>query len=514
LVYFYWDVKIILCHNNLNNKKMNNKDNYVTILAIYDDPPPIISSSSSSPTIITVDKTSSSAHHRRHPDVAADGVVEITNLSDPPSHGLKVVSEGPNYSGRTSPHLPQHRSEQSSSTTASFRRSPTSESFKKPLQSNSSGSSSRHNNKEAHMDLLRSQARKSRFNDAFLDARDRLEEQNENNETFPNISDPNLRQMKVILATETLNIPLGIEISAVPDLNDNRRTRILAVEVRKIDEDGRVAIDGRIKVGDQITDINHRPVYQMSLPAAQARLHELQFVEEPLLVVTRRTGDEINDSAPKALKTTALQQANTTKTGDVISVYIKKSSSGFGFGVKSRVNTRAETLICINSVSINGPAYNKLQIGDRLLKINDTEIASFSQAEVVGMLKKAAIGSTVTFNISRMPNENEPSETDSQQIQSTSVTLKPPESLEMVHKRRQSAFVDILDENVEFLTFDVQLINSRSAGLGISLKGGKLYPESGTLESGVDCGLFVKGVSNNINDYRRSNSVLFTDIAW
>ena len=54
-----------------------------------------------------------------------------------------------------------------------------------------------------------------------------------------------------------------LQISAVPDLNDTRKTRILAVEVRNIDEDGRVAIDGRIKVGDQITDINHRPVYQV-----------------------------------------------------------------------------------------------------------------------------------------------------------------------------------------------------------------------------------------------------------
>uniref|UniRef100_A0A914XVG2 PDZ domain-containing protein n=1 Tax=Panagrolaimus superbus TaxID=310955 RepID=A0A914XVG2_9BILA len=468
-----------------------NRDNYVTILAIYDDPPqPVISSSGSSPTIITVDKTI----YRQHPD-AVDGVVEITNLNEPPSYGLKVVPEAPSYSGgRNSPFLPQHRSELSSSTTASFRRSPTSESFKKPFQSNSSGSSRQKESNSNNMaeNLSRSQARKSRFTEAFLDARDRLEE---NNETFLNITDPNLRQMKVILAVESVKIPLGIEISAVPDLNDSRKTRILAVEVRKIDDDGRVAIDGRIKVGDQITDINHRPVYQMSLPAAQARLHELQFVEEPVLVVTRRTGDEINDSAPKALKTTALQQANTTKTGDVLSVFIKKSSAGFGFGVKSRVNTRAETLICINSVSINGPAYNKLQIGDRLLKINDTEVATFSQADVVGMLKKTAVGSTVTFCISRMANENENIEFDAPQQSTSSTPNKTiPESLEMVHKRRQSAFVDILDENVEFLTFDVQLINSRSAGLGISLKGGKLYPESGKLENGVDCGLFVKGI--------------------
>lgn len=118
------------------------------------------------------------------------------------------------------------------------------------------------------------------------------------------------------------------------------------------------------------------------------------------------------------------------------------------------------------------------------------------------MLKKAPMGTSITFTISRILNENEGGETDSQQLQqqqqptsSTATNAPASETLEMVHKRRQSAFVDILDENVEFLTFEVALINSRSAGLGISLKGGKLYPENGKLESGVDCGLFVKGVS-------------------
>uniref|UniRef100_A0AC35F247 Uncharacterized protein n=1 Tax=Panagrolaimus sp. PS1159 TaxID=55785 RepID=A0AC35F247_9BILA len=100
-----------------------NKDNYVTILAIYDDPPVVSSSSRSSPTVITVDKA---AHRRRNPDTT-DGVVEITNLNEPPSYGLKVVPEASNYSEKNSSFLPQHRSEHSSSsTTASFRRSPTS----------------------------------------------------------------------------------------------------------------------------------------------------------------------------------------------------------------------------------------------------------------------------------------------------------------------------------------------------------------------------------------------------
>lgn len=36
------------------------------------------------------------------------------------------------------------------------------------------------------------------------------------------------------------------------------------MEVRQIDEKGRVAADGRIKVGDCIVEINGRPVYQVS----------------------------------------------------------------------------------------------------------------------------------------------------------------------------------------------------------------------------------------------------------
>ena len=77
---------------------------------------------------------------------------------------------------------------------------------------NSSGSS-RH--KETEMSQLsRNQARKSRFTDAFLDARDRLDEQREADEPSSNVSDSNFRQMKVVLAAETTNIPLGIEVES------------------------------------------------------------------------------------------------------------------------------------------------------------------------------------------------------------------------------------------------------------------------------------------------------------
>lgn len=120
----------------------------------------------------------------------------------------------------------------------------------------------------------RNQARKSKFTDAFLDAaQERLESQKsysgqrleslQNYQTHQYIPHNKSNLFSVTLSPKTVGVPLGIEISTIPDPNDNHGIKILAVEVRQIDDDGRIALDGSIKVGDLITEINHRPVYQV-----------------------------------------------------------------------------------------------------------------------------------------------------------------------------------------------------------------------------------------------------------
>lgn len=46
------------------------------------------------------------------------------------------------------------------------------------------------------------------------------------------------------------------------------------MEIRQIDEKGRVGSDGRLRIGDRIVEINQRPVYQVS---DQKWLHRLRF---------------------------------------------------------------------------------------------------------------------------------------------------------------------------------------------------------------------------------------------
>lgn len=40
--------------------------------------------------------------------------------------------------------------------------------------------------------------------------------------------------------------------------------RLQAVEIRQIDDEGRVGSDGRLRIGDRIVEINQRPVYQVN----------------------------------------------------------------------------------------------------------------------------------------------------------------------------------------------------------------------------------------------------------
>lgn len=235
----------------------------------------------------------------------------------------------------------------------------------------------------------------------------------------------------------------------------------------------------------------------MSLAKAQADLRSLQLISSPQLVINRRlkSPDLEKGRSTSIVRPVAsdLQMANTNKLGDTLTINLEKCSNGFGFGVKSRVNAKNESLIYINRVMPNGPAINKLKIGDRILKINNINVVSHTQKEVVQMLKEIKTGDIVELLISRFIDENETKD-ENKDVTDDKKEGTPVNSMDTCHKRRQSAFVDIGDDDVQYLTFDVQLQNSKSAGLGISLKGGKLYPENGTLEEGIDCGIFVNGV--------------------
>ncbi|VDN57254.1 unnamed protein product [Dracunculus medinensis] len=164
---------------------------------------------------------------------------------------------------------------------------------------------------ETNPALTRSSARKSRITDSFFEAKEKLEEiieSHKDEKLIPPFEGSSPGQTIITLSKDFINHTLGIELLPIYDLNHINRLR--AVEICKIDSEGRVAADGRIKVGDHITEINQRPVYQldydfygfklimstfqMSISRAQAYLHEIQSTPHPSLTIDRPVESFLN----------------------------------------------------------------------------------------------------------------------------------------------------------------------------------------------------------------------------
>ncbi|KAK6036472.1 PDZ/DHR/GLGF domain protein [Cooperia oncophora] len=139
----------------------------------------------------------------------------------------------------------------------------------------------------------------------------------------------------VIVFPSDESVPMGIEVTGVHDDPASTSGRLSAVQILRIEPDGRVGMDGRLAVGDNIVEIDYRPVYQMSIVRARAYLSELQSRAEPSLTVARPPSSFADDPFTRSQPGTsslqnrpilsALQQANTVHIGHTRVVELKKS---------------------------------------------------------------------------------------------------------------------------------------------------------------------------------------------
>ncbi|KAK6101159.1 PDZ domain (Also known as DHR or GLGF) family protein [Brugia pahangi] len=353
--------------------------------------------------------------------------------------------------------------------------------------------------------MTRTSARKSRLTDNFFDAKERLEEKladginsrvvkgnMKSPKLIPLMEAANRGQTVIILSDSTINMKLGIEISPVYDPSNDMRLQ--AVEIRQIDDEGRVSSDGRLRIGDRIVEINQRPVYQMSISRARAYLHEIQAIAHPSLTIDRSietfASDTIshhNQSSTSSLQKrpilSALQQANTTALGITFPVEIVKRRGGFGFTVTSRETAKGERLFYIGTVKAGGAAVNKLRAGDRLLQINGRKTAEFTQSDMVERLKKLDVGDSINLLVSRIGSQ------ENENQNPLVVTNNYNSDSEHYHQERASEGTERYGE--EILTLKIALNETGSAGLGVSLKARAVMKPDGTRH---DCGIFIKKV--------------------
>jgi C-terminal processing protease CtpA/Prc len=260
-----------------------------------------------------------------------------------------------------------------------------------------------------------------------------------------------VRAQKIVLSQDTVGVPTGISVTGVPD--PKHPDRLSAVEVYRIEENQRIALDGQIQIGDRIIKINNRPIYQMSLSAAGVYLDELKREEEPSIVFYRLPRIEATTKKESNVQLKPImgmvQQGNTAALHNLKDISITKGNRGFGFGFASRRSERGNIFL-ITSIVPNGPSDELLLSGDRLIKIDDKDLSDLTQNEVTDMIKTCPVGKTLIFQVSR-----------------TEKTVEQV-STNMSHETDEVAGLELDDQILEF---NIPVNETAAAGLGLVLKG-------------------------------------------
>ncbi|XP_035163061.3 partitioning defective 3 homolog isoform X41 [Callithrix jacchus] len=176
--------------------------------------------------------------------------------------------------------------------------------------------------------------------------------------------------------------------------------------------------------------------------------------------------------APQNVFSTTISSGyNTKKIGKRLNIQLKKGTEGLGFSITSRdVTIGGSAPIYVKNILPRGAAIQdgRLKAGDRLIEVNGVDLAGKSQEEVVSLLRSTKMEGTVSLLVFRQEDAFHPREL---KTEDEDIVLTP-------------------DGTREFLTFEVPLNDSGSAGLGVSVKGNR------SKENHADLGIFVKSIIN------------------
>uniref|UniRef100_A0AAZ3SMK9 PDZ domain-containing protein n=1 Tax=Oncorhynchus tshawytscha TaxID=74940 RepID=A0AAZ3SMK9_ONCTS len=169
----------------------------------------------------------------------------------------------------------------------------------------------------------------------------------------------------------------------------------------------------------------------------------------------------------------------TKKVGRRLNIQLKKGPEGLGFSITSRdVPIGGSAPIYVKNILPRGAAIQDghLKAGDRLLEVNGVDLVGLTQEEVVCLLRATPMGGAVGLVVLRQEETFLPREVvlcyrEQGKIEEDDLVLTP-------------------DGTREFLTFEIPLSDSGSAGLGVSVKGNR------SKENHSDLGIFVKSIIN------------------
>uniref|UniRef100_A0A7N6FLJ7 PDZ domain-containing protein n=1 Tax=Anabas testudineus TaxID=64144 RepID=A0A7N6FLJ7_ANATE len=296
--------------------------------------------------------------------------------------------------------------------------------------------------------------------------------------------------------------PLGIHV--VPFSGRDRRT--LGLLVKRLERGGKAEQQALFQENDCIVRINNGDLRNIRFEQAQnmfrqamrspvimfhvvpssmkAHYEQLSHAERnPAYASGRFSPDSLTGSTVSSMDHTPQRMSRhgglnstptagyTKKIGRRLNIQLKKGPEGLGFSITSRdVPIGGSAPIYVKNILPRGAAIQdgRLKAGDRLLEVNGVDLNGRTQEEVVSLLRATPMGGAVGLLVLRQEDAFLPREVKTEEDE---LVLTP-------------------DGTREFLTFEIPLSDSGSAGLGVSVKGNR------SKENHADLGIFVKSIIN------------------
>uniref|UniRef100_A0A8D3CQ02 Par-3 family cell polarity regulator n=1 Tax=Scophthalmus maximus TaxID=52904 RepID=A0A8D3CQ02_SCOMX len=329
-------------------------------------------------------------------------------------------------------------------------------------------------------------------------------------------ADSSLERSMVPVEVSNGGGPLGIHV--VPFSSLDVRTQGLLV--KRLEQGGKAEQERLFQENDCIVKINQGDIRNLRfeqaqnifrqamrspailfhvVPAALKRQYELLSAQSELSPsnrvyfsqATQKPGDRASlvgrpatSSAPspslqRRISTNISNSSYLKNKGRIFNIQLKKGPEGLGFSITSRdVPIGGSAPIYVKNILPRGAAIQdgRLKAGDRLLEVNGVDLNGKTQEEVVALLRATPMGGPVNLLVTRQEDSQLPREvvnllSQSQQQEEDEMVLTP-------------------DGSREFMTFEIPLSDSGSAGLGVSVKGNR------SKENHADLGIFVKSIIN------------------
>ncbi|TNM98138.1 hypothetical protein fugu_014384 [Takifugu bimaculatus] len=241
--------------------------------------------------------------------------------------------------------------------------------------------------------------------------------------------------------------------------------------------------------GSTVSGFDHGPP-RMSRHGSQSHAHCPPHPDQPDSYPPL-THPAVSAAKPPTGQTHSPQRALTStpttgfskRAGRRSSIQLKKGPEGLGFSITSRdVPIGGSAPIYVKNILPRGAAIQdgRLKAGDRLLEVNGVDLNGRTQEEVVSLLRATPMGGVVGLLVLRQEDPFLPHEGNAE------LQMQPPRD----SKTEEEELVLTPDGTREFLTFEIPLSDSGSAGLGVSVKGNR------SKENHADLGIFVKSIIN------------------